>query len=155
MSRAAQPVARELNALERAGILTSGTVGRARRYRLNESSPIASQIRALVQRTIGVEGKLRDALAGVAGVEEAFIFGSYARGEDRATSDIDLMVVGAVTRRALSERLREVESELGRDVNVTRYTREDLQRLHGSGDPFLADVWTGKRIPIISRREAS
>lgn len=155
MGRAAQPVARELSALERAGILTSSTVGRARRYRLNESSPIASQFRALVQRTIGVEGKLRDALEGLAGVEEAFIFGSYARGEDRATSDIDLMVVGPITRRALSGRLREVESELGRDVNVTRYTREDLQRLRGSHDPFLADVWTGKRIPIISRREAS
>lgn len=155
MGRAAQPVARELVALERAGVLVSGTVGRAKRYRFAESSPIASQVRDLVRRTIGVEGRLHDALEGLPGVEEAFVFGSYARGEDRATSDIDLMVVGTVTRRALSERLREVENDLGRDVNVTRYTREDLDRLRGARDPFVADVWGGKRIPIIARREGS
>lgn len=152
---AAQPVARELRALERAGILTSTTVGRARRYRVNESSPIAPQISSLIQRTIGVEAKLKEALQGLPGVEEAFIYGSYARGEDLPTSDIDVMVVGPVSRRALSDRLRSVESEVGRDINVTRYSSADVQRPRRSRDRFLADVLRGKRIALVSGRSAS
>lgn len=152
LGRAPQPVARELRTLEQAGILTSATVGRARRYRVNEASPVASQVRELVQRTIGVEGRLREALEGVPGIEEAFIYGSYARGEDRPTSDIDLMVIGAVSRRALSERLRSVESELGRDVNVTRYTRADLDRLRRSRDAFVTDVFGRKRVVVVPGR---
>lgn len=155
LARAPQPVARELRTLERAGILTSTTVGRARRYRVNEASPIASQVRALVQRTIGVEGRLREALEGVPGIDEAFIYGSYARGEDRPSSDIDLMVVGAASRRALSERLRSVESDLGRDINVTRYTRADLDRLRRSRDAFVTDVFGGKRVAMVPARAES
>lgn len=152
---APQPVARELRALERAGILTSAMVGRARRYRVNERSPIAPQISALVRRTIGVEAKLKEALQDLPGVEEAFIYGSYARGADRATSDIDVMVIGPVSRRTLSERLRSVESDLGRDVNVTRYSSADVRRLRRSRDRFLADVMSGKRILLVSARPAT
>lgn len=153
IGRAAQPVARELDALERAGILLSTTVGRSRRYRVDGSSPIAPEIRSLVQRTIGVEARLREALDGLAGVEEAFIFGSYAGGGERATSDIDLMVIGAVSRRELAQRLRGVDADLGREVNVTRYSRADVDRLRRERDPFLRDVLKGRRVPVVTRRE--
>src|SRR5450759_117015 len=66
-----QVVGRELQRLEDAGILTSETVGRARRYRVNAASPIAADVRGLVLRTIGAEALIRAALAGVAGIEEA------------------------------------------------------------------------------------
>jgi predicted nucleotidyltransferase len=143
-----QVVGRELRRLEGAGILASETVGRVRRYRVNVDSPIAADVRGLVLRTIGAEALIGAALAAVAGIEEAWIFGSHARGTERPSSDIDLLVVGRVDRTALSERLVDVEQELGRDVNVIAYTRGELADLVSAGDPFIADVLAGPRTRI-------
>jgi predicted nucleotidyltransferase len=150
LGRSPQVVAREMARLEDAGILTSESVGRARRYQVDGASPIAESVRALVVNTIGVEGRLRAALEDVAGIEEAFIFGSYARRTDRADSDVDVLVIGTPDRRLLAERLVEVEQDLGRDVSVSAYRREELDRLRASGDPFLADVLGGPLVPLIA-----
>jgi len=143
-----QVVGRELQRLEHAGILVSEAVGRSRRYRVNVDSPIAGDVRGLVLRTIGVDALIDSALSGIAGIEEAWIFGSHARGTERASSDIDLLLIGPVDRAALSERLVEVEQELGRDVNVVAYTRAELADLEAAGDPFVVDVLANPRTRV-------
>ena len=142
-------VGRELDRLERTGILTSERIGRARRYSVNEHSPIASEIRSLVQKTIGIEARLAAALAGIAGIEEAFIYGSYARGDERSASDIDLLVVGEVDHEVLTERLADAERDLARDVSVACYGRGELERLRAEGDLFIETVLTGPQVPLI------
>ena len=148
LGRPSQVVGRELQRLEDAGILASETIGRARRYRVNAASPIAADVRGLVLRTIGVDALIDSALSGIAGIEEAWIFGSHARGTERASSDIDLLLIGPVDRAALSERLVEVEQELGRDVNVVAYTRAELADLEAAGDPFVVDVLANPRTRV-------
>lgn len=142
-------VGEELDRLERTGILTSERIGRARRYRVDELSPIASEIRSLVQKTIGVEARIRDAIADLPGIEEAFLYGSYARGDERATSDLDLFVIGPVDQERLSEALADVERELGRDVNVASYERDELERLRRRGDLFIERVFESSRVALI------
>jgi len=148
LGRPSQVVGRELQRLEDAGILASETIGRVRRYRVNAASPIAADVRGLVLRTIGAEALIGAALAGVAGIEEAWIFGSHARGTERPSSDIDLLLIGPVDRAALSARLVDVEQELGRDVNVVAYTRLELADLESAGDPFVVDVLAGPRTRV-------
>lgn len=142
-------VGQELDRLERTGILTSERIGRARRYRVDDQSPIASEIRSLVQKTIGVEARIRDAIVDLPGIEEAFLYGSYARADDRATSDLDLFVIGPVDQERLSEELADVERELGRDVNFTSYERGELERLRKEGDLFVERVFEGSRVALI------
>lgn len=154
LRRPPQVVGRELRRLEAAGILVSETIGRARRYQVDDASPIAAEVRSLVAKTIGIEARLRAALATVPGVEEAYLYGSYARGTERPTSDLDVLVVGAVDRTALSERLVELEQDLGRDVNVTAYGRAELDALRQAGDPFLADVFANPRIRLVPPERA-
>lgn len=154
LRRPPQVVGRELQRLETAGILTSDLVGRARRYRVDTTSPIATEIRSLVAKTIGIEARLRAALAIVPGVEEACVYGSYARGTERPTSDVDILVVGAVDRARLSERLVELEQDLGREINVTAYERAELDALVRAGDPFLADVFANPRVQLLPTERA-
>lgn len=149
LGRSATIVGQELDRLERTGILKSERIGRARRYRVDDQSPIASEVRSLVQKTIGVEARIRDAIADLPGIEEAFLYGSYARGDERATSDLDLFVIGPVDQERLSERLTDVERELGRDVNVTSYERGELERLRRKGDLFIERVLEGSRVALI------
>jgi predicted nucleotidyltransferase len=142
-------VGRELDRLERAGILLSERIGTVRRYRVDEHSPIASEIRSLVQKTIGVEARIREAIADLPGIEEAFLYGSYARGDDRATSDLDLVVIGSVDQERLTERLAEVERDLGRDVSLASYDRDEVERLRSEGDLFVGRLFDGPRIPLV------
>lgn len=148
-------VGQELDRLERTGILASERIGRARRYRVDDQSPIASEIRSLVQKTIGVEARIRDAIADLPGIEEAFLYGSYARGDDRATSDLDLFVIGPVDQERLGEALADVERELGRDVNVTSYERGELKRLRREGDLFIERVNDGAQVSLIGAKAKS
>lgn len=145
-------VARELDRLERAGILASDRIGRARRYRVDEESPIASEVRSLVQKTLGIEARLREAVSGLKGVEQAFIYGSYARGEDRPASDLDLMVIGDVDVEELSERLTQVERALGRDVNVVSYSAGELERIR-SDDAYVRTVLAGPKVWLVNAAE--
>jgi predicted nucleotidyltransferase len=142
-------VGRELDRLQRAGILTSELVGSARRYRVDEHSPIAAEIRSLVQKTIGVEGRIRQALEGVDGIEEAFLYGSYARGDERSTSDLDLLIVGKVDEEVLSDRLSDAERDLDRDINVVAYKRGELERMRAAHDRFLENVLAGPRVELV------
>jgi predicted nucleotidyltransferase len=152
LGRSATIVSQELDRLERAGILTSERIGRTRRYRVDDTSPIATEVRSLVQKTIGIEARVREAIVDLPGVEEAFLYGSYAAGTERATSDLDLFVVGAVDQEQLTERLTDVERELGRDVNVSVYERAEIERLRANGDRFVATVLDGPRVPLIKGR---
>jgi predicted nucleotidyltransferase len=146
-------VGQELDRLERTGILTSERIGRARRYRVDDQSPIASEIRSLVQKTIGVEARIRDAIADLPGIEEAFLYGSYARGDERATSDLDLFVIGPVDQELLTERLADVERDLGRDVSLVSYDRDEVDRLRSEGDLIIGRVFEGPRIPLVGEEK--
>jgi predicted nucleotidyltransferase len=143
LGRPAAVVGRELGRLEEAGILASRWVGRTRRYRVDEASPLSQEVRGLVQKTIGVEQVLRDALEGVSGVEEAFLFGSYASGTERPASDLDVLLIGRIDQEALSERL------LGREVNAVTYHRDEFEDLARVGDGFVPAVIQGPRVPLL------
>lgn len=142
-------VGRELGKLEGAGILRSERIGTARRYSVDHASPIASEIRAIVQKTIGIEARLKEAIAGLVGVEEAFLYGSYAAGTDRSSSDLDLFVVGTVDQAELGDRLSDVERDLGRDVNLATYERHELERLRRENDLFVRRVFDSPRVPLL------
>jgi predicted nucleotidyltransferase len=144
-------VSAELAALKRLGILRSNTVGRSLVYSIDETSALVPDVRALVQKTLGVERLIREALDGLAGVESAYIFGSYASGKERAQSDIDLLVIGRPDREALSDRLAPIERSLRRDVNVVSRTEEQLRTRHKT-NPFWRHVLSGPIVHVVGRQ---
>lgn len=147
-------VHKEIERLEKAGIVTSERVGRSRIVRPNSASPFHGDLRSLLMKAFGPARLLEDSLAGVGGVEEAFIYGSWARAAagdlEGPPRDIDLMVIGEVDLDLLYDRLLTAEAELGRVVNVTVFTTQEwasddsgfvrhvreqpVVRLIGSGD---------------------
>src|SRR3989442_5591939 len=142
----APTVGAELAELARLGVLQANPVGRSLVYSVNQQSPLLEEIRALVQKTIGVEALIAKAVQGLPGVDAAYIFGSHAAGTDTARSDIDLLVIGRPDRVALSEKLAPVERTIGRDVNVVTKPDAQIRERRRSGDPFWGQV-LGK--PII------
>src|SRR2546425_11299669 len=91
-------VQRELDTLSKLGLIHRSAVGKQVFYKANRSHPIFPELRTLVEKTVGAFQVLRSALEPLEDrVSLAFIYGSVARQEEKAESDIDLMVVGEVT----------------------------------------------------------
>ena len=149
IGRAPAAVGRELERLQQAGILRSFVRGRNRTYAVDAESPVAGEIRLLIQRTVGIEATLRKALEGLSGIEEASIFGSYASGKLRRSSDIDLLIVGSPPSNSLRKKLRDAERVLRRDVNVVELTADEVRSRRRKRDPLIGDILRGPRIVLV------
>ena len=141
---------RELHGMRDAGILTAKRVGRQVFYRLNPSCPIHDELRSIVLKTVGLGDVLREALSSFEErIDLAYVYGSLASGEASAESDVDVMIVGAITLRELSSSLREAGSLLRREINPTLYQFEEYQEALNTQNSFVCRIHQGPRIDLI------
>ncbi len=146
----------ELARLVRLGILRRHMDGRKARYGLEEQNPQWRALRGLLRELADPVDVLREALSDVAGVEAAFLFGSYARGTDiRETSDIDVFILnGDLPEDRLARRTLDAGVLLGREVNVVTSTYDDLLVRLGDGSGFLRGVLRGPKIWVTGKEGA-
>lgn len=143
-------LSRELAQLAELGILVSQTEGRQKYYQADKHCPIFPELQGLAIKTVGVADVLRAALADLTGrIQVAFVYGSFAQGQPRAGSDVDLMVVGDVTFAEVVAALREAQQKLGREVNPTVYPPEELREKVAADHHFVNAVLRGPKILLI------
>jgi len=132
---------RELKALVDGGILLQRREGTRTYFKAETRSPLFPELRGLVEKTVGVLPTLQDVLAPLqAEVDCAFVYGSMARSEEHALSDVDLMVIGSAGLAELTPALRKAETRLGREVNATSYSTREFQSKVVAKDHFLSEV---------------
>jgi len=139
-------VHKEVERLERSGLVVSKTSGRSRLVEPNRSSPVYTELRGLLTKSMGPGPLLRDALSGIAGIEEAFIFGSWADPDRVGPHDIDLMVIGDPDLGQVYEKVAAVESEVGRPINVVLRSQEEWA---GTDGAFERTVRSRPRIQLV------
>lgn len=110
---------KEVERLESSGLVRSTTVGRNRLIEADQSSPVYLELRGILLKTLGPEPLLRAALADLDGIQEAFIYGSWADPAVTSPADIDVLVVGTPDVGAVYDAASAVETEVGRPVNIT------------------------------------
>jgi predicted nucleotidyltransferase len=143
-------VQRELENLSKVGLIVRSSVGGQVFYQAKRDSPIFREMRALVNKTIGVFSVLRSALHPLAKrVLVAFVYGSVAREEETAQSDVDLLVVGKATLDEVLSRLSNVEKSIGRPINQTVYSVAEFKSKLASGNHFLAAVLKGQKVFLL------
>lgn len=135
-------VQRELASLEAAGLVTVTRIGKQKHYQANAAAPVFEELRGLVLKTSGLADVLRGALAPLAErISAAFVYGSVAKGRDTAASDIDLMVVSdTLTYADIFAVLEAAATRLGRPVNPTVYSREELDKRIKQDNAFVKRV---------------
>lgn len=140
---------REVDALVRVGVLGKRVDGRRTYIKANEDSPIFPELRGLVEKTSGIVPMLQDAIKGSKGLKIGFIYGSLARGEESAVSDVDVMLLGNVSTMELSPRLRAVEAAVGRQINPTVFSLDEFARKITEKNHFLRTVLHNKKIMLV------
>ncbi len=148
-------VQRELAGLSEAGLLTVSKQGNQKHYQANADAPVFAELRGLVLKTMGVADVLRTALAPLAAqIEQAFVYGSVARQQDTAHSDVDLMVVSpSLGYGELFGALEAATQTLGRTINPTLYTPEDIAKRIQQDSAFVTRVLQQPAIWLIGKQE--
>ena len=141
---------RELNALAAAGVLARRRVGNQVHFQANPASPIYEELRGILKKTVGVAEVLRAALAPLgAKVHAAFVYGSVARGDERAHSDLDVMLVGEASFGDVVAALAPAQASLRREVNPNVYPALEFRKKLAAGDAFLKRVLADRKIFIV------
>lgn len=144
-------VQRELMRLLQSGLLITTTVGNQKHYQANSQAPIFQELRSIVTKTFGISDLLKHALSPLApNIHCALLYGSVAKGETHAASDIDLMIISdQLTLGEIFSVVSPIEPQLGRKINPTLYTKEEFVKRKNNENPFLNKVLNGKIIALI------
>ena len=141
---------RELKLLSDAGLLLRSVTGNQVRYQVDRACPIQEELAGIFRKTAGLADVLREALAPIAGkIRLAFIFGSVAQGKERATSDVDVVVVGSASFAAVVEALSQAGERLRRDVNPVVMTKGAFEAKLTGRDRFVARVAREPKIYLL------
>lgn len=132
---------RELEKLETVGLVLRREQGNQRRFEANPAHPLFADLASMFRKTHGVAAQLREALAPLGSdVTLAAIFGSVARGEQAAGSDVDLLVVGTVDFASLVTALGTVQAAVGREINPVLYSPDNFKDRASLRSGFVNNV---------------
>ena len=142
---------RELARLEESGLIVTRRIGNQKHYQANAASPLFSELRNIVLKTVGLAEPLRDALKPVAAnIRAAFVYGSVAKATDQGASDIDLMVVSdSLSYGEVFGAVDKVSRALGRNVNPTVYSAAEFSRRAKNENVFIMRVLEGPKVWVI------
>jgi predicted nucleotidyltransferase len=146
-------LSKELGRLEREGLFRADVNGRQKYFQLNRSYPLFNEVRSIVAKTIGLVPLIGESLKKIEGIEEAYLYGSFARGQQDSASDIDVLVIGTPRGEALAESVRKLERQLGREINYTVLSEKEFGARRTRKDAFLANIWHNKRVCLIGPDE--
>ena len=144
----AKNVSRELKNLEALGLLISEKQGNLKYYSVNENFFLYPELKAVIFKTTGVQGLLKEALERLKGIESAFIYGTYATGKESESSDVDIMVIGKPDLTELNEVICNLEEKLNREINYMCFDQEEFKERRKAGDAFINEVLSGEKIML-------
>ena len=142
-------IQQDLKKLESRDLVTRRKDGNRVYYEANKNHPLYPEIRNLVLKTVGLADVLKKALEKSPDIRVAFVYGSVAKGEEKAASDVDLMVIGDLGLRKLTATLSGTSERIGREVNPHVLLPSEFCRKKKEGDHFLTSVLREPKIFII------
>jgi predicted nucleotidyltransferase len=139
----------ELARLVAADLVEREDDGNRVRYRANVKHPIFAEMQSIVHKTCGLPTQLRAALQSVEGIRFAAIYGSFAKRQEHARSDVDLLVVGSQKLETVLSAIEPLESSLNREISVRNYSTRDFRTRREEGDAFLSATLDGPLISLV------
>jgi predicted nucleotidyltransferase len=149
-------VQRELARLAQSELVTVRTLGKQKHYQANAESPIFEELCSIARKTVALAEPLRAALAPLAPrICAAFVYGSVAKRQDTASSDVDLLLVSDdLPYGELFAALEDVRPQLGRPLNPTIFTRKDWAQRVARADGFVKRVMEQPKLWLLGDEHA-
>jgi len=142
-------VRREMMNLMKLGLVLRRSRGNMTLFRFNRDSPIAEELKRIFLKTESFGGFIRSSLEEIGDIKFALIYGSFAKGEEAETSDLDLFIVGKVNERKVLDVLERTEEHLGREINYIAWTEEEFKEKARDRIPLLGEIISTPVIMIV------
>ena len=153
---AAGTLHKELARLARTGLLLREKQGNQVRYQANRQYPVFAELASLFRKTTGLADVLLEALLPLTPkIEIALVFGSVARGEENANSDIDLLIVGDIGFAEAVRALHPAQALLSREINPVVLSPAEYRKRGKARDSFLRQILDQPVIQLLGQGEGS
>lgn len=146
-------VRRELERFEKVGILKKEPRGNRVYYFINRDYSGFGDLLSIVSKSTGLGKAIIEAKNKLGKISIVMFSGKFARLKPRKDDSVDILIVGEIVLPELAAIIRTFESKLGREINYTVMTREELDYRKKRRDPFLQGIFLGSRIMIIGDEE--
>jgi DNA-binding transcriptional ArsR family regulator len=144
-------IKRELDNLDKAGLVASEKVGNLRYYSVNKSAAIYPELKAIIGKTVGAQGSIAGSLSGLGGLRQAWMYTMNSHPPGEGPGPVLMLIVGRVDLMELNEAVTRLEGRLGREINYTVFDEAEFQRRRAEADPFLTEVFGGRNVLLIER----
>jgi Predicted transcriptional regulators len=147
-----QTVSREVARLVQAGLVRDRRQGRMHFVAANQASPYFPELAGLLLKAVGPKEVLADELAGVPGIKEAYIFGSWARRYDGLPGDpprdVDVVVIGEPEVDTVYEACQRAARTINHEVNPVVLTQKEWKQKRSG---FLREIGDGNLVQVVPR----
>jgi len=140
---------KKMHELEKEGILSSRRRGNLKLYSINKGYSLYEEYKKIVLKTIGFEQEVRNIIRNTPGIKEAYIYGSYAKENMDANSDIDLLVIGSHRIIVLQRMLNKLQKEIDREINAVNMDEKEFEKRKKQKEPFITGIFQNKYIKLI------
>ena len=130
----------ELNRLKEAGLLESEAKGNLVMYNAKVSHPLYPEIRSIVNKITGIDSIIESVIERLGSVDEAYLIGDYARGQD--TGIIDVILIGDVDKAYLHELIEKAEVLVQRKVRALVMTSDELNEYLNKQNGHSLLLWS-------------
>jgi len=139
----------KLKELEKEGLFQSEFRGKQRYFFLAKDNPILEHYRQIFLKTYGIERRLKDIAGNIKGLEQAYLFGSYANEKMDSSSDIDILAIGEHSVLELQRAITQLQKDTGREINVMNLSPKEFREKKKNKDPFITNVFKTRTIRIV------
>lgn len=142
-------LSKKMAELKKSGLFIVESEGKNLYFSLNLKFPLLKEYQNIYEAKFGVPESLKDSLKSIGGISEAYIFGSYAKGNFEEASDIDLLIVGDHQLVDVFKKTSVLEKKWHREINVVDFSKKEFNEKMKKKDVFLKNIFSGKTIKII------
>jgi len=141
-------LSRQLKSLEKEGILESEVIGRQKYFCLNKRYYLLNEVKKIYEVRFSLPLLLKESLASLRGLKEAYIFGSYTKDSLNPDSDIDVLLIGSHDALLARKAILALQKRLGREINIIDFSPEEFKDKKNTDD-FLKNVFSGSYIKVV------
>ncbi len=142
-------VQKELKNLQGAGLLTHRKQGNMILYKLNKSSPIVEDLKRIFLKTESIGKEIFSGLHDRDKIRYALIYGSFAKGTESESSDIDMLIIGSINEDTILKSIQKTEKQIGRTVNFLLWTEKEFAEKIHTDIPLIREILKTSVIMIV------
>jgi len=136
--------------LEETGLIHHFKQGNMTYYQANQAHAAFGDLKHLFLKTTAIGDLLRAALNNVHGdIQLAFIYGSFARGEETAESDVDIFILGKLPLKDAAAITGPITEQTGREINPVIYSQETFLEMQRNHNRFAQELLSCPKIWLI------